>query len=243
MSLKDNFARIFQPETLPNLQRSTIELANYHELNKVFGWSKDPILERPDIYDFDYVEDINERRIRDAESLATVMRNTDPAVSLEIGTANGMATVLMSANAPSSKIYTVNIPPEEILAGKGGKLTTVAMEREQIGVAFRERNLENITQIYADTATWMPDIGNIDVAYIDGCHDTEYVYNDTRKILKHMKPGGIILWHDFNPGLVKKFGWINSVCLGVEKLCRDGLIRGRIFYIRDSWVGVYRVTE
>ncbi len=230
-------------DALYNLNHSVIELNNFEELKKVFRWEKDPVLDRPDIYDFDYVEDVNERRIRDAESLATVMRNTNPSVALEIGTANGMATVLMSANAPDSKIYTVNIPLEEILAGKGGKLTTVAMEREQIGLAFRDRNLVNITQIYADTATWEPNIGTIDVAYIDGCHDTEFIYNDTRKILKHMKPGGFILWHDFNPGLAKKFGWINSVCLGVEKLCRDGLIRGRIFLIRDSWVGIYKVTE
>lgn len=243
MSPRDNFARFFRSETFPSLQYSIIELNNYHELKKVFGWSKDPILERPDIHSFDYVEDVNERRIRDAESLGTVMRNANPAVALEIGTANGMATVLMSANAPDSKIYTVNIPPEEILAGTGGTLTTVAMDREKIGMAFRERNLNNITQIYANTATWTPDIGNIDVAYIDGCHDTEFIYNDTRKILDQMKPGGFILWHDFNLDLVKKYGWINSVCLGVEKLYRDGLLKGRIFHVRDSWVGIYRVTE
>lgn len=230
-------------ESLRNLDRSIIPLNNYHELQKVFGWTEEPILDRPDIYDFDYVEDVNERRIRDAESLATVMRNAKPAVALEIGTANGMATVLMSVNAPESRIYTVNIPPEEILAGEGGKLTTVAIEREKIGIAYRERNLGNITQIYANTANWQPDIGTIDVAFVDGCHDTEFVYNDTLKVLKHMRPGGFILWHDFNPDLVKKHGWINSVCLGVEKLYRDGLINGRIFHIRDSWVGIYRISE
>lgn len=228
---------------LSNLEDSVIELNNFQELKKVFGWKMDPILDRPDIHDFDYVEDVNERRIRDAECLATVMRNANPAIALEIGTANGMSTVLMSVNAPDSQIFTVNIPPEEILAGEGGKLTTVAMEREKIGIAFRERNLGNITQIYANTATWQPDIGMIDFAFVDGCHDTEFVYNDTRKILKHMKPGGFILWHDFNPDLTKKYKWINSVCLGVEKLYRNGLIKGRIFHVRDSWIGIYRVIE
>lgn len=243
MSLKGEIARYFQFEAFPNLQTSLIELNNYQELKKVFGWTKDPIMDRTDIYDFDYVEDVNERRIRDAESLATVMHNADPGISLEIGTANGMATVLMSVNAPESRIYTVNISPEEIHAGRGGELTTVAMERENIGIAFRKRELANVTQILANTATWNPDFGTIDVAFIDGCHDTEFVYNDTRKILKHMKPGGYILWHDFNIDLVKKYHWINSVCLGVEKLFRDGLINGRIFHIRDSWVGIYRVSE
>ncbi len=223
------------------LEKQVIELNSFEELKKVFGWLHDPILDRPDIHDFDYVEDVNERRLRDAESLATVIRNVQPEVALEIGTADGMGTVLMSANAPSSSIYTVNISPDEILAGKGGRLTTVALEREKIGSAYRARELSNITQVYANTATWSPDIGTIDVAFIDGCHDTKFVYNDTRKVLRHMRPGGFVLWHDFNPLLSEKFPWIGSVCRGVDKLCRDGSICGRIFLIRDSWVGIYRV--
>jgi predicted O-methyltransferase YrrM len=221
------------------LEKKVLELNNFVELKKVFRWQQDPILDRPDVAEFDYVEDINERRLRDAESLATVMRNANPRVALEIGTADGMATILMSVNAPQSQIYTVNIPPEEVRAGKGGKLTTVALEKDKIGSAYRARNLTNITQIFANTATWKPDIGPIDVAFIDGCHDTEFVYNDTRKILRHMKPGSFILWHDFNPCLAKKFPWIHSVCR--EKLCRDGLIQGRIFLIRNSWIGIYQV--
>ena len=232
---------MFSPESFYFLEKNVVELNNYGELKKIFRWEQEPILDRPDIYDFDYVEDVNERRVRDAESLATVMRNVIPRVALEIGTANGMATLLMSVNAPDSHIFTVNIPPEELRAGKGGKLTTVALQKENIGTVFRERKLANITQIFANTATWTPDIGTIDVAFIDGCHDTRFVYNDTRKILQHMKPGGFILWHDFNPRLANKFPWIDSVCNAVEKLCCDGLIQGRIFQIRDSWVGIYQV--
>lgn len=224
-----------------NLERWVIPLNNFHELKKVFGWEDDPILDRPDMNDFDYVEDVNERRIRDAESLATVMRNAKPRTALEIGTANGMATVLMSVNAPESRIFTINIPPEEILSGEGGKLTTAAFERDKVGVAYKERNLKNISQIFANTATWKPDIGDIDVAFIDGCHDTKFVYNDTRKVLQHMKPGGFIVWHDFNPELVNKYDWIKAVCRGVEKLYQHSLIRGKMFHIRDSWVGIYRI--
>lgn len=220
-----------------------IELNGFGELKKVFGWQQDPILDRPDIYSFDYVEDVNERRLRDAESLATVIRNVQPEVALEIGTADGMGTILMSVNSPSSRIYTVNIPPEEILAGKGGRFTTVALERDKIGCAYRARNLSNITQVFANTATWTPNIGTIDVAFIDGCHDSDFVYNDTKKILQHMRPGGFVLWHDFNPKLSEKFPWIDSVCRGVDRLCRNGLICGRIFQIRDSWVGIYQVPS
>ncbi len=243
MKIRGRILDYLKKGPLEEIERSVIELNNLHELKKAYGWKGDPILDRPDIYDYEYIEDANERRIRDAESLATVMKNVKPAIALEIGTANGMGTVLMAANAPEAKIYTVNIPPEEIASGEGGKLTTVALEREKIGIAYKERKLKNVIQIYVNTAKWEPDIGNIDVAFIDGCHDSEFVYNDTRKIMKHIKKGSFILWHDFNPSLVKKFGWINSVCQGVERLYRDGLISGKILHVRDSWVGIYRVGQ
>ena len=223
------------------LESNVIELNNSLELNKVFGFKDEPILDRPDIFDFEYIEDVNERRIRDAESLATVVRNSNPTIILEIGTSNGMGTVLIAANAPQAQIYTLNIQPEEIIDGKGGQLTTIAIEKDAIGIEFRKRNLKNIKQIYANTATWQPDIGYIDIAYIDGCHDTEFVYNDTKKILPYMKRGGFILWHDFNLDLAKKYEWINSVCLGVEALYKEGLIKGRIYHIKDSWVSIYKV--
>jgi hypothetical protein len=224
-----------------SLQRNTIELNNFQELKKVFGWKEDPIMDRPDIFDFEYIEDVNERRIRDAESLATVVRNINPKTILEIGTSNGMGTLLISANAPESKIYTVNILPEEIQSGEGGKLVTIALEKEKIGIAFRQRKIKNITQIYANTAKWEPDIGVIDIAFIDGCHDTEFVYSDTKKILKHLRKGSFIIWHDFNLNLVKKYAWINAVCLAIEILINEGLVTGRIYNIKDSWIGIYKV--
>lgn len=143
-------------------------------------------------------------------------------------------------NALDVEVYVVNVPPEEMASGEGGELTTIALEREKIGLAYRENKLANITQIYANTAYWEPNIGSIDAVFIDGCHNREFVYNDIHKVLKYMKPGSFILWHDFNLELATKYDWIHSVCLGVEMLYRDGLLNGRIFNIRDSWVGIYR---
>lgn len=241
MNILNTISRYLYYGTFHHLTKSVIVLNNYRELNKVFNWQMDPILDRPDIYDFDYVEDVNERRIRDAESLATVMRNVKPNVALEIGTAEGLATLLMSINAPESQIYTTNILPDEVHSGKGGKFTTITMEKEKIGSAYRARNRTNVTQLYENTAIWEPEIGSIGIAFIDGCHDTDFVFNDTAKVLKHMRPGGFILWHDFNPSLAKQYNWIHSVCCGVEKLYRKGLIKGRIFHVKDSWTGIYQV--
>jgi predicted O-methyltransferase YrrM len=225
------------------LRRALTELDNVEELRKLFGWKLDPVLDDPSIYEFDSIEDINLRRVRDAECIGTIMRNSNPSICLEIGTAEGHTAALMAVNAPQARVFTVNIPPEEILAGDGGVLTTIALERERIGSYYRQRNLTNVEQILANTARWEPDLGKIDVALVDGCHDTDFVYNDSRKVLKQMRPGSLLLWHDFNFDLIDKKGWIREVCLGVEKLIGMGFVKGQIFHVRNSWLGIYQVPN
>ena len=240
-TVRTKIFKLLKIKEYPNLAKSVFELNNIGELKKLFNWNKDPILDDRSIYEFGSIEDINERRIRDAESIATVCRNIAQGTFLEIGTSSGHGTALMAQNAPLAKIYTVNIPPQEALAGEGGKYITHALEHEEIGAYYKNLDLKNITQIFANTATWNPDIGNIDVAFIDGCHDTDFVFNDTHKILKCTKPGSFILWHDFNLELAQKRRWIRYVCLGIEKLYDKGLLKERIFHLRDSLVGIYRV--
>ena len=225
------------------LNSTTIELNNVGELKKVFGWNLDAILNDPSINDFEYVEDANERRVRDAEVLGTICRNAAAGVMLEIGTAEGHSTALMSENSPLSKVITVNILPDEIHSGKGGIHTTIALEKERIGAYYRQKGRSNISQIFANTATWEPAVGSIDVAFIDGCHDADFVYNDSVKIIKRMKPGSFIMWHDFNLDLVNRYHWINDVCSGVNRLFESGILSGRIFHVKDSWTGVHRIVK
>jgi len=181
---------------------------------------------------------LNDRRLHDAEVLVAACCGS-PKTLLEIGTNKGHATALMARNAPEGTVYTVNIPPEEI--EEGGRLTTCAPSCEEIGSYYRERGLTNIRQILANTTTWEPHIGTIDVAFIDGCHDAEFVYNDTRKILRHCRSGSLILWHDFNPSLVKVYKVIGEVCRGINQLYVDGLLKDFILHLQDSFMGLYRV--
>jgi predicted O-methyltransferase YrrM len=226
---------------LYNLQSMVIELDSVTELKKLFGWKNDPILDDADIYNFEVMHDINERRIRDAEVIATIVQNTKPSVCLDIGTAEGHSAALMSVNAPKSQVYTINIPPEEITSGEGGVYTTFAMERERIGSYYKSRKLSNITQIISNTAKWEPNIGVIDVAFVDGSHDKEFVYNDTVKILDNAKPGSFILWHDFSLEWWNKLPWVYDVCQGVSLLRERGKIKGYILHVRNSWIGIYIV--
>ena len=237
------FAKFLQrlADPWPHVTHQTRTARTLSDLKKAMGWIKDPILEGDHLHGFDNHVDLNERRLRDAESVGAACANEGASIVLEIGTSHGHATALMSRNAPKATIHTINIPPEEIDAG--GTHVTHAISRDEIGRYYRERGCTNVEQIYANTATWTPDFGPIDVAFIDGCHDAGFVVNDTRKVLTKCRPGSLILWHDFNPELARQHDWLGDVCTGIERLLARRVIRGKIFRLQDSWVGVYRVTE
>lgn len=232
-------AQLAAMRPLARVRENTLEVRDYTALKKAFGWTKDPVLAAPHLHDFDYLPDLNDRRVRDMEVLLGVCCNTAAQTIVEIGTASGETTALIAKHAPDAIVHTVNIPPEEI--AEGGKLVTSGFSREIIGSAYRAQGCTNVRQIFANTATWEPDLGPIDIAFIDGCHDADFVFNDTRKVLAHMRSGSFVLWHDFHPGLVEQYGWIREVCRGVERLYDEKLIDGRILHLRDSWVGLYRV--
>lgn len=224
------------------LERKVIEVENIRELRKLFDWDREALLDDPRLDDFDYPEDLNMRRLHDAEVIGTVMANVRPDRALEIGTAEGRTTALMAANSPDTEIYTINIPPGDLARGEGGELTTGALDINEIGAYYREQGCQNVHQILVNTSTWVPDVGSVGVTFIDGCHDAKFVYGDTVKALSISEPGSFILWHDFNFQLVKTYHWIYDVCLGVEELYRTKRLSGRIYHLRDSWVGLYRVS-
>lgn len=50
-----------------------------------------------------------------------------------------------------------------------------------------------------DYAKELPNQPSIDVLFIDGAHEYEYVTMDCEALVPHVKPGGTILFHDHNP--------------------------------------------
>ena len=167
-------------------------------------------------------------------------RNGNPQILLEIGTAAGQTTAIMAMNAPKAAVYTVNIPPEQIR--RGGKLVTYAPELDEIGSYYRSKECPNVHQILANTADWEPDFGPIDVSFIDGCHDAKFVFNDTAMVLRHCRAGSILIWHDFCPELAMTSSPKANVCAGIEKLFRKRILRGPIYHLRDSWIGLMVVV-
>lgn len=220
------------------VNKMTINLKSTNELSKIFEFNKKPILGENNLYKYVYPEDVNDRKLKDATVIATVVRNIKPATCVEIGTALGITTSLISINAPKSTVYTVNILPEET----EGDFITKKYTKSEIGKYYRSQKLRNVNQVFSDSRKWHPPT-KVDFAYIDGCHDMDFVISDTQNIINKMKPGGFIIWHDFSPEHIEKHEWVKDVCKAIEVLYRKGVLTDYIYHVEDSWSGVYKIPK
>lgn len=110
-----------------------------------------------------------------------------------------------------------------------------------IGRFYLERQMgHRVCQIFCDSRQW--DTSNypaafFDTALVDGGHVPDVVASDTRKALMLLRPGGLIMWHDFCPPMAARSTVVTGVMQGVERvsdLLRDEL--ERLFWIRPSHI-------
>ena len=199
-----------------------------------FEFKKDGIILEKDIHEYTNYTDDNDRKYHDAEVLTTIMANLG-GDCLEIGTSSGHGSYKLATNT-KGKVYTLNALPEQI----SGNFITYTPPKNKIGSYLIENNIKNFQQIYADSMTWIiPNyIQNLSLVFIDGCHDTNYVYSDSKKTFNKIKKGGFIIWHDFNPEYRNNpnFSWINSCMNGVEKFCTEMKIE-KVFHLKNSYMG------
>lgn len=220
-----------------------ITVDSFDNLKRYFDFQNDYEIIEDDLEKVRFIEDINQRRLFDATVLSLVAANVKSGKLLDIGTYLGHSAARMAVNSPKSKVYTVNIHPDELK--EGGELVTGAPKVEDIGSFYREKNLGNVEQIFANTANWeVPEeISELSLVYIDGCHDREFVVNDTKLIIDRVLPGGFILWHDCSPVYRSNFHWINESMSGIEDLVLDGVISGYVLNVKYSWVGVWQKSK
>ena len=135
--------------------------------------------------------------------IAKIVKFHQPKTIFEIGTFDGRTTLNMALNAKEAKIYTLDLPQDEIhsTSFRIKKADHSFIKKDFSGSRFIDRpEKERITQIYADSAKYNYDelAGQVDFVFIDGAHTYEYVLSDTanaRKLLRNGK--GVLLWHDY----------------------------------------------
>lgn len=137
--------------------------------------------------------------------LAMAVRSAKANKVLEIGTFDGNTSLNFAANlVGDGRVVTIDLPLDY------SKDVEMALEidparrnvtpRDAVGVQYRGHPLEGrIKQIYGDSANldFSALGGPFDLAFVDGCHAYEYVVSDTNNVIPIVRPGGLIVWHDY----------------------------------------------
>ena len=113
----------------------------------------------------------------------------------------------------------------------------------QIGRRYLDAGFgTRVCQIYADSREW--DIraypaGFFDTVFIDGSHFADVVANDTRKAIRLVRGGGLVIWHDFCP-----IEEVTAACQSTRDVVSfissrlPALTRcfDRLFWVNPSWL-------
>jgi len=151
--------------------------------------------------------------------LALLVRHMRPHRVFELGTLQGRTTLNLALNLPaSSQIFTLNLCVEDQRCFEGWHKQDELLVKEnhgKIGCLFRESEVEHrITQLWGDSLTFefAPYKEAMDLVFIDGNRQYEYVISDSENGRRMLRPGGLLVWHDYN--------YADSVTDAVDDFCR-----------------------
>jgi hypothetical protein len=202
----------------------------------------------------------------DDVTLRYVFRNFRPGRHLEFGTWLGDGVVRCVEECDAT-VWTINLPEgetrengqwtyaslaEDVSVAPGAWSETTAGDdgtwirtdaHGLIGRKYLDAGWGNrVCQIYSDTRTWDTrnyPRGFFDTAFVDGGHAQDIVANDTRLAIELVRPGGLVMWHDFCP-----LQEVTSACSstrGVVAFISENhgdLARffERLFWVQPSWL-------
>jgi predicted O-methyltransferase YrrM len=143
--------------------------------------------------------------VEEACHLGAVAKFINARKVLEIGTYDGNSSLVLAANVDvDGSVITVDLPPDFTMEDRSSLVHAVGelnlTPRDQLARQHKIHELgARVRQVYGDSAKldWATLGGPFDLIFIDGSHEEKYVRSDSENALKHLRPGGIILWHDY----------------------------------------------
>ncbi len=147
----------------------------------------------------------------DAEAWILAVLAKQAQCLFEFGTCTGKTAYLWARNAPAgARIVTITLAPDNLNAHQ----VDTADDPRDVEFALRESSHTSflytgsdvaykVQQLYGDSKALdvSPWAGSCDVVFIDGSHAYSYVMSDSAKALDLVRPGGVVLWHDYaGPG-------------------------------------------
>ena len=179
---------------------------------------------------------------REMVVLCSIVRLERARTVFEIGTSLGVTAFNLALNLPEDGVlFTLDLPP----VGPGQASVETAhrvsvSDRRFIFAARESRRFlgstvePKVKQLYGDSAAfdYGPYLGRCDIVFVDGAHSLPYVAGDTQAAFQLARPGGLVLWHDYNDG----YFW-PEVRRHLLRLARQR----RIFRIRGTMLAVTRM--
>jgi hypothetical protein len=157
----------------------------------------------------------------DAEAWILAVVAKDARVMFEFGTCTGKTAYLWARNQPvGGTVTTLTLPPEQanqVRGAPGDEPVALAYAREESQCSgFRYSGTEaeaRIVQLLGDSKAFdeRPFAGQCDVVFVDGSHAYSYVTSDSAKALAMVRPGGLVLWHDYSPECPGVFRALNKL--------------------------------
>lgn len=239
---------------ISNAQDDAVEVAtvSVDTLHQRLGWPR--AFERPLTFGARSLPDWK-MELDDAPILRYLFRHLRPRRHLEFGTWLGHGALCCLTESEAT-VWTINLPDGERHPDGGwaypssmlGNTTQNTADQPSdtigtIGRLYRHAGLgHRVCQIYCDSRQWDTSAyprGFFDSALIDGGHDEATVMSDTMRALPLVRPGGLLLWHDFCPAneVMQRCSSTRGVYAAIRAL-RGELLEccADLFWIEPSWL-------
>ena len=163
----------------------------------------------------------------DAEAWILAVLARRATTMFEFGTCTGKTAYLWARNSPAgSRVVTITLAPSQqhqyVKSGNDSQSDTDFALRESAFETFVYTGTDvasGVEQLYGDSKTFdeRPYHDWADLVFVDGSHARSYVESDSAKAMRIVKPGGLVLWHDYAgprhaPGV---FGALNALAATV----------------------------
>lgn len=140
----------------------------------------------------------------EAVSLGVLLQKVKARRVFEFGTNRGISTTQLALNVGQNGfVFTLDLPRQNRHTKFDIKLDGDLEVAHQIEKAdlIPTHCRARVVFLEQDSATFdeSPYAGTMDVVFVDGAHIYEYVRNDSEKGWRMLRPGGVIVWHDFRP--------------------------------------------
>jgi hypothetical protein len=157
----------------------------------------------------------------DTEAWILAVLAKDARRLFEFGTCTGKTAYLWARNQPvGGTVTTLTLPPDRLgsyQSAAGDDPTAEAYAREESRFTrFLYTGTEaerRVVQLYGDSKEFdeTPYLGACDMVFVDGSHAHSYVVSDTAKALTMVRPGGLVVWHDYSPECPGVFQALNRL--------------------------------